>query len=175
LFADLEAQFDAAEEAEFASEVADRSRREVALVALADRIRSSAGEIQLALCAGEVLRGRVLGCGPDWVLLADEGVETLVPLTAVAWIRGLSIAAEPSTSVVTGRLALGHALRGIARDRAPTVVLLTTGDRVTGTVDRVGADFLDLAEHPLDEPRRVAAVVSMRTIPLASLAALRRQ
>lgn len=175
LFADLEAQFEAAEEAEFASEVADRSRRELALVRLADRIRSTDGAIHLALGAGQVVRGNVLGCGPDWVLVADEGVETLIPLVAVGWFRGLSSAAEPSGSVVTARLGLGYALRGIARDRASTIVLLMNGDRVTGTLDRVGADFVDLAEHPLDEPRRAATVRSVRTIPLASLAALRRQ
>lgn len=174
LFADLEAQFEAAAEAEFAGEVADRSRRELALVPLADRLRSSDGEVQLGLGAGEVVRGVVVGSGPDWVLLADGGVETLVPLPAIGWIRGLSTAAEPSSSVVTARLGLGHALRGIARDRATTVVVLTSGDRVTGTIDRVGADFVDVAEHPLDEARRTAAVQAVRTIPLASLAALRR-
>ncbi len=175
LFADLEAQYDAAADAEFASEVADRSRRELALVTLVDRIRSTDGEIQLALGAGELVRGSVGGCGPDWVLVEGDAVETLVSLAAVGWVRGLSTAAEPSASVVTARLGLGYALRGIARDRAPTTVLLTSGDRVTGTIDRVGADFVDLAEHPLDEPRRGAAVTSTRMIPLASLAALRRQ
>lgn len=175
LFADLEAQLDAAEDAEFASEVADRSRREIALTTLTDRIRSVSGDIQMGLGAGEVVRGRVVGCGPGWVLLADAGVETLVALRAVGWIRGLSIAAETSTSVVTARLDLGYALRGIARDRAPTVIVLVNGDRLSGTVDRVGADFVDVAEHPVDQPRRSGAVQSTRTIPLASLAAVRRQ
>ena len=175
LFADLAAQFDAAEEAEFAGEVADRSRRELALVKLADRMRSAEGEVQLGLAAGETARGAVVGCGADWLLLADDGVETLVVLAAVAWVRGLSSAADTTASVVTARLGLGHALRGIARDRAETTVLLTTGTRLTGTIDRVGADFVDLAEHPAGEARRASAVQSLRTLPFSSLASLRRQ
>lgn len=175
LFADLAAQFDAAEEAEFAGEVAERSRRELALVKLVDRLRSASEEVHLGLPAGETVRGRVVGCGPDWLLLADDATETLVVLSAVAWVRGLSGAADPTPSVVTARLGLGHALRGIARDRAETTVLLTTGARLTGTIDRVGADFVDLAEHPVGEPRRAAAVQSLRTLPFASMASLRRQ
>lgn len=175
LFADLEAQLDAAEDAEFASEVADRSRREVALITLADRLRSTDGDVQLGVGGAGVAGGRVVGCGPDWALLADGAAETLVSLAAVVWIRGLSAIAEAPASVVTARLGLGYALRGIARDRAETTVMLTSGDRVTGTIDRVGADFVDLAEHPLGEPRRAAAVQSIRTVPFSSLAALRRQ
>jgi hypothetical protein len=175
LFADLEAQFDAAEDAEFAGEVADRSRREIALVTLADRLRSAGADVQLGLGADEAARGRVAGCGPDWVLLTDGTVEVLVPLAAVRWVRGLSGVAETSDSVVLARLGLGYALRGLVRDRAETTVVLTTGERLTGTIDRVGADFVDLAEHPLGEPRRAAAVQANRTLPFSSLAALRRQ
>jgi len=175
LFADLEAQLDEAEGADFASEVADRSRREVALITLADRLRSSDGEVVLGISAAGTTGGRVVGCGPDWVLLVDGGVETLVSLAAVVWVRGLSGAAEPTGSVVAARLGLGYALRGIARDRAETTVVLTSGDRITGTIDRVGADFIDLAEHPLGELRRAVAVQSVRTIPFTSLGALRRQ
>ena len=175
LFADLEAQFVAAEEAEFSEEIADRSRREVALVQLADRLRCCEGPTQLGLVGGESTRGVVAGAGADWVLLDDDGAETLVPLAAVAWVRDLSIRSDGPAAGITARLALGQALRALARDRAETTVLLRTAERLTGTVDRVGADFVDLAEHPLGEPRRAGAVQSLRTIPFTALAALRRQ
>lgn len=175
LFADLEAQLDAAEDAEFAGEVADRSRREIALITLAARLRSTDDEVQVGLGAAEVVRGRVVGSASEWALLADGAVETLVSLAAVRWMRGLPATAETSDSVVAARLGLGYALRGVARDRAETTVVLTTGERLTGTIDRVGADFIDLAEHPLGEPRRAVAVQSIRTVPFAALAALRRQ
>jgi hypothetical protein len=175
LFADLEAQLAAAEDADFSSEVADRSRRELALVQLADRMRASTGRTQVRLDGGESLYGVVAGSGADWVLLADDGAETLVPLAAVAWVRDLPMQSDGPGSPVTGRLGLGHALRALARDRAETTVLLRTAERLTGTLDRVGADFVDLAEHPLGEPRRAGAVTSTRTIPFSALAALRRQ
>jgi hypothetical protein len=175
LFTDLEAQYEAAADAEFGGEVADRSRREIALVKLGDRLRATTDEVQLGVAGTDPVHGTVVACGPDWALVAADTAEILVPLAAVAWVRGLSPLAATSTSPVAARLALGHALRRLARDRAEMTVLLRTGERLTGTVDRVGADFIDLAEHPLDEPRRAGAVRAVRTVPLTALAALRRQ
>jgi len=175
LFADLEAQYDAAAQAELAAEVADRSRREIATIRLADRIRASAGDVQLGVIGSEPVRGTISASGPDWVLVADGPAEVLVPLGALTWARDLSTVADPATSAVAAKLNLGYALRGIARDRAEVTVALRSGERVTGTVDRVGADFVDLAEHPLGEPRRTGAVHAIRTIAFDALAALRRQ
>lgn len=176
LFADLEAQYDAAADAEFTDEVADRSRREIALVPLADRLRSTEDPAHIGLAGSESIQGAIVGCGPDWVLVVDEaGVDTLVPLAAIAWVRGLTPQAESEGSVVGARLGLGFALRGLARDRAEVTVVVRTGERFVGTIDRVGADFVDLAEHPLGEPRRAGAVRSIRTIPFATLSALRHQ
>lgn len=176
LFADLDAQFEAAAEAELSGEVADRSRREMAQVALADRLRSAEGSAQFGVLGSEPVSGEVTGCGPDWILLAgDGGVEMLVPLAVIIWVRGLSARSEPETSVVRARLGLGYVLRGLARDRAEVTLVVRSGERLTGTIDRVGADVIDLAEHPLGEPRRAAAVTSARAIPFAALSVLRRQ
>ena len=175
LFADLEAQFDAATEAEFSAEVADRSRREVALVRLVDRLRGTATEVQVGLDGIGPISGVVAAAGPDWVLLTDRQAETLVLVAAITWVRGAATTAEPPTSAIAARLGLGHVLRGLARDRAETALLLRSGERITGTVDRVGADFIDLAEHPPGEPPRGGSARTIRAIPTHALAALRRQ
>jgi hypothetical protein len=64
-------------------------------------------------------------------------------------------------------------VRVLCRDRTATGVVLAVGASLSGTIDRVGIDYLDLAEHPLDEPRRSSAVTGIRTIPLSAVAVLR--
>jgi len=156
--------------------VVDRSRREIALVPLADRLRSTDTAVQVGAAGSDAVAGVVTACGPDWVLLATEaGAETLVPLGAVAWVRGLAPHAEPERSAVAARLGLGYVLRGLARDRAEVTLTARSGERFTGTIDRVGADFVELAEHPLGEPRRARVVHSTRVIPLTALSTLHRR
>jgi hypothetical protein len=45
---------------------------------------------------------------------------------------------------------------------------------LTGTIDRVGADYLDLAEHAPDEPRRAGSVRAKRTVPFAAILFVQR-
>src|SRR3954449_8221099 len=161
LFADLDAQLAAADAAELASEVVDRTRREVARLHLADRARLAIGaEVSVGLGAAGTASGRLEREGPEWWLLGGTGgIDQLVCTQALTWVTGLpALAADPDAqSVVRTRLGLTYALRGIARDRAPVTVVLRDASTCTGTIDRVGADFLDLAEHAPGEPRRIAA------------------
>ena len=96
---------------------------------------------------------------PQWLLVAEAGGrEVLVPLARGA-VAGR--AARPGRSVpgeggqVFARLGLGSALRGIARDRLPVQVVAHRRRACSaGTVDRVGADFVELTEHGAGERRR---------------------
>ena len=45
---------------------------------------------------------------------------------------------------------------------------------VSGTVDRVGADFVEMTEHGAREPRRRGEVSAVRTIPFGALALIRQ-
>jgi hypothetical protein len=179
LFDDLEAQLDALDQQELAAEVADRTRREVARIRLADRLRAAYGHPVTCwvLGAGSV-GGRVAAVGPDWVLLEEESTahEALVPLAALSGVAGLGLRSTvPGTEGVVGaRLDLAHVLRGIARDRSSVGVRLVDGSSLGGTVDRVGADFAEVAEHGPGEQRRPSEVQGVRSVPFGALAVLRR-
>lgn len=176
LFSDLEAGAAEIAAAELRSEVADRTRREYATLRLVDRLRPATGhELQLRLLTGDSLRGRLVEVGADWILLVEPRAAALVPLVQVAWVTGLGArsAMPGSEGAVTAALDLRHALRRLARDRAAVVVSVLDGSTVSGTVDRVGADFVEVAEHAAGEPRRAAAVRQVRAIALTALSVVR--
>ncbi|WP_134772690.1 hypothetical protein [Ornithinimicrobium flavum] len=62
----------------------------------------------------------------------------------------------------------------MSRDRAPVRVHDVGGDHVSGTIDAVLADHLDLSRHADDEPRRGTLVRGRTTIPYAAVAGVRR-
>lgn len=176
LFDDLEGQLDAAQAAELAGEVAERTRRESALLRLVDRLRAAQGApVAVSLPGAGVVRGRLLDAGADWLLLDEGGArEVLVPLTAVLGVAGLGPrSATPDDSPVAKRLDLRWALRGLARSRTGVALGLVDGSLVTGTLDRVAADHLDLAEHGLGELRRAGTVRQVRLVPLPAVAFVR--
>jgi hypothetical protein len=79
-----------------------------------------------------------------------------------------------SEGVVESRLGLRHALRGIARDRSAVRITDQSGATVDGTIDRLGADYVEVAEHAAGELRRRADVRDVLVLPLAALAVVRR-
>lgn len=178
LFDDLAAQAVVLEQAERAAEVEERTRGEVGSLSLVDRARASAGSpVRLRLRGGLALAGELARVAPDWLLI-DEGAgrETVVATAQVVSLRGLGrySAVPGSAGVVESRLGLRHALRAIARDRSAIRVLLDDGSAVDGTIDRVGADFIEVATHAAAEPRRRPDVRDIELLPLAAVAAVRR-
>jgi len=176
LFDDLEAQLDTAEAAELGAEVSDRTRRELARLGLDDRARAAVGAtVVLGLGPAGTAQGVLTRVGAGWWLLAGAGAQLLVPTGGIGWVTGLPApATEPeSVGVVAARLTLAYALRGIARDRSPVTVVLRDGGAVTGTIDRVGADFIDVAEHAPNEARRPASVTGARAVAFGAIAVVR--
>ncbi len=177
LFRDLEAQLEAAESAAAEAEVADRTRRESATVALVDRALGAAGSrVAVRVLGAGAVDGVLKEVGAQWLLVEEDGGrDALVALPAVLSLAGLTAWSAPpgAGGQVFARLGLGSALRGIARDRAPVSVWLLDGSVVSGTVDRVGADFLEVSTHGPGEPRRRTEVSSVRTVAFAGLALLR--
>lgn len=177
LFADLAAQADALDVAERAAEVGERARIEFGSVALVDRLRAAAGaELRLRTAGRLTISGVVRRVGADWVLVDEgSGREALVALPAIDMISGLGPWSVPGGDTVLGRLTLRSGLRAIARDRSAVAVYLTDGDVLTATIDRVGADFVEVARHAPGELRRHGSLRDSVVIPLAAIAVVRRE
>jgi hypothetical protein len=165
----LEAQLDADERAGFEAEVGDLVRAERGALTLADRLRAHVGcDLTWTVVTGETASGTVLDLGADWLLVRTDASDVVLPLSSVTAIGGLSRSAVGEQGL--GRaLRLTYVLRGLARDRSAVVLTVSGGGTVTGTIDRVGADHVDVAVHQLDEPRRPAAVTAVRCVPIAAV------
>ncbi len=170
------------------AEVADRTRRERAQLGLSERLTAvlDGPTLELRVAGLGTVRGVVTGTGPGWVLVdqrtdqplsvvRDERPErpVLVAVPAIRSVLGLA-GAEPSGLVARG-LGLGAALRAVSRDRAVVDVVDLDGAVVTGTLDAVGQDLVEVAEHPGDLPRRAENVLRVVALPFAALAAVRRR
>jgi hypothetical protein len=179
LFEDLESQFDALQDSDLYGEVADRIRAEVGKITVLDRLRGAVGtDVRVELGNVQPVQGTLSRVGKDCLLLeAERYEEWLIPVTALTAVHRLGPWAEPAVGAVAAKLGLAHLLRGIARDRSPVTLFSIGADSrpVTGTIDRVGADFLEIAEHPLDAPRRRGEVYNVRLVPTAALTAVRRR
>lgn len=183
LFSDLDAQFDDLADAEMLAELADRERVASGAISMVERFAGSIGHpLRLRTIAGVAVTGTITKLGPDWLLM-DEGPGrgALVALAAVTIVEGLSFATGPAVKGLALRLDLRHALRGLARDRAPIALVVCGGvgetpglhTEITGTIDRLGADFVEIALHAPWEPRRAASVRSVVLVPLRAIVLVR--
>ena len=182
LFNDLDAQFDDLADAQMMAELADRERVALGAVSMRQRIAGAIDRtIRVRTTVGLVVTGRLRKVGPDWLLL-QEGVgrEALLATAAVTQVEGLSTGSGSPIGGVELRLDLRFVLRGLSRDRSPVAVVVRGGGdptgpytESTGTIDRIGADFLELAVHAPWEPRRAASVRSVVLIPLAAVVLVR--
>jgi hypothetical protein len=177
LFADLQAQFEAEEAAVEQAESVSRTRAEVGALGIADRLRGAKGFPLVLGCRGAgPVAGVLMEVGSDWLLVEDDGGrQSLVSLAAVRSVSGLGrrTAVPEQAGPVRGRLDLRRALRGLARDRSAVQIVLDDGGVFSGTLDRVGADYVELAEHPADLPRRSEAVQGVRAIVIGAIAVVR--
>lgn len=174
LFADLEREWEALAVAGRQAEIAERTRAELARVTLLDRMRGSEGlAVRATTRGGRDVEGVLVRVGADFALMDAPRTEVLVPIDALASMTGLGDRVTAAYGPVTSTLGLRSALRGIAADRS-VVTVSGAGGEHTGTVQRVGADFLEIAEHPADEVPRRDSVHRARVVPFAAVDLLRR-
>lgn len=166
LFEELESRAEALYDAERAPEIADRSRAEYRAVVLAGRFMASLDRTLVVHVAGVgPVSGTLVRVGSDWVLLRGSGQDWAVPLPAVQAVVGVSARSVPEVAWprVAG-LGLGSLLRRLAEDEQPCVLHLRAGGRHEGVLQRVGGDFVELAQGEGGETRRCL-------VPFSALAA----
>jgi hypothetical protein len=178
LFADLEGRAAALAAAERAGEVGELTRIEVGAIGSADRLLPALGRALRIRTRGDVVvSGALRRCGSDWLLVdSSHGTETLVALPAVLTVAGLGrwSAVPGQRDAIATRLGIRHVLRAMASDRSSVLVHLVDGSAVSGTVDRVGLDFVELAAHATGEARRRTDVRDILLVKLNAMAAVRR-
>ncbi len=184
-FDDLEDQLDSEWEAERAALDTEAERLRLARLTLRDRLAAivrACDGVSAELTDGTVITGSLVGIGADWVAFDTarrRGGAVLVPLSGLAAIgmphADLLRSARPTTpgSHLSQRMTLGFVLRDLVRKRVPVTVGCGGGRSFTGTMDRAGADHLDLALHDASEPRRRQAVTGHRIVPFSSIAWVR--
>jgi small nuclear ribonucleoprotein (snRNP)-like protein len=147
-------------------EVDQLGQAEYAEVELVARLHGSVdAPVRLTLVDGLRVEGVLVSAGADHCVVEDAHGRWLVRSAAVARVQGLSPRAvsEPARRVVA-RLRLSSLLRRLAEDAAPVRVHLAGGDRLEGTVGRVGRDFFELAGAGWGlEVVGVGAVTAVRT------------
>lgn len=190
LFDDLEGQLEAQLAVEGAQQRGEEERLRAARTTLRERLALVAGPagagIRLRLIDGSAVELTPATVGRDW--LAAElpgGGECVIPLAAIASVSFTAAQVQASRErmpepkpgapgALAGKIGIGVVLRDLARRRVPLDVLSRAEPApMHGTIDRVGADHLDLAVHERDAVRRESSVLEHRVVALAAITQLR--
>ena len=175
VFDELEAEFDAGLRREAEQEAVAAVRAELGSTVLWEQLARRIGSDAVVLAGARTFRGATVASYPEFLVLrADDGAEHLIrygPAVSVA------LPAEPPTlrptpNPAARRYQFALALRELARRREPVRVELADGTSCDGTIEAVGSDYLELAEHDLGEARRRLAVRARRFIGFAAVVAV---
>lgn len=187
LFEDLEGQLASEWESERAALDAESERLRISRLELRTRLRvlcASAAPTTIDLPHGRRVRARLNTLGSDWVATTIAQAEEsavkrstlIVPLHAVRGLtvdHGLLLSSleedDDAVPALRERMSLGFVLRDLARRRVPVRIVSVDGSEMHGTIDRAGADHLDLALHDPGEARTASAVRSFQIIPFSAV------
>lgn len=192
LFDDLESQLEQGMGAEERDLAAEAERLRLGRLSIRDRLtalasvngRHSPWSVRLQLITGATISVRPVTFGRDWIsgdLVDAAGIsaQCIVPLGSIVAIRLTpgqvrdSLKEEaPVRPGITDRLSVAFVLRDLCRRRS-SIELHTSFGSLRGTIDRVGRDHLDLAEHEPGSVRRETEVVQYRLVPFSAVALVR--
>ncbi len=194
LFNDLEGQLEHELGAEETDLRAEEERLRLGRLSLRDRLvalgsangADSSWSVRVVLGSGSTLDLRPRTIGRDWVSgdIADDSARNaqfILPLAAIAGLILSRAQVRDSLEDVSNgeserglarRLGLPFVLRDLCRRRS-SVELVLGGGSITGTIDRVGRDHLDLAEHEAGTARRESQVSHYRVVPFSGLILVR--
>jgi hypothetical protein len=185
-FDDLEGQLASEWEAERAALDTEAERLRLSRVSLRERLMALADREgadappSFEMADGTVLSACVSAVGTDWVALEGGRSGGLVlPFASIVAI-GMphadllrSARPGPTRGALAERMTLGFVLRDLVRRRVAVALHLTSGRMLAGTIDRAGADHLDLAIHEPGTPRRASEVTGHRIVLFEAVAWLR--
>lgn len=178
LFVDIEMQFEQQLDAERGDLAVEAARLSWARRGLVERLSEHGGAVKLVLADARVVELSIDSTGADWVAgearLGERTRGTVVPIAAIASVLPRGDQSDPRSVTngpirpagLAGRLGLAFVLRDLCRRRVPIDLHTLVGIR-HGTIDRVGADHLDLAEH--DAGASLPAERRLRLVPLAAI------
>lgn len=184
-FEDIEDQLESEWEAERAALESEAERLRVSRMTLHERLSAlvpaaGAEPVRAAfeLADASVLTAPLTGVGADWALASpwsSRSGAALIPFSAIHAVgmphaELLRTARGSTSSAVSQRATFGFAVRDVVRRRTGVTVHTLGGRELSGTIDRAGADHLDLALHDRGVARRSAAVHGYRLVPFASIA-----
>lgn len=193
LFDDLEGQLEQELTAEEVDLRAEEERLRLGRLSLRDRLmaiharepRHSSYSLTLQLVDGSHLELGPKAIGKDWLSgdVAGEhsrAAQCILPLAAIGSLlltrdqirRTLDGPLEDPDRSLSTRLTLSFVLRDLCRRRASVEVRMS-GGAVFGTIDRVGRDHFDVAEHEAGSPRRENVVTRYRVIPFDQVVLVR--
>lgn len=175
VFDELEAEFDAGLRREAEQESLAAVRAEVGATVLWEQVARRTGTEATAFAGARAVRGSVVASYPEFLVVrATDGTEHLIrygPAVSVA-LPPEPPALRPAPPAAARRYQFALALRELARRREPVRVELADGTSCDGTIESVGSDYLEVAEHDLGEARRRAAVRARRFVGFAAVVAV---
>jgi hypothetical protein len=175
VFDELEAEFDAGLRLEAEQESMAAVRAELGATVLWEQLARRVGSQTTVLAGIRTFRGTVLASYPEFLVLRTaDGAEHLIrygPAVSIA-LSAEPPPLRPTPAAASHRYQLALALRELARRREPVRALLADGTSCDGTIEAVGSDYLEIAEHHLGEARRRGAVRARRFIGFAAVVAV---